>query len=123
MLDIKIPDPPTSPSLISLNGFCGRKAPCFQLHAVFDQGIDSGSRNVSAGIVTVEQQALGSKVYLALPANGAVQVSRGIPRRRAKAVRIHFQGDDKRSGTGLTGLGVILISSTQLYQQSLYSAV
>ena len=25
----KIPDPPTSPSLISLNGFCGRKAPCF----------------------------------------------------------------------------------------------
>ena len=27
----KIPDPPTSPSLISLNGFCGRKAPCFLL--------------------------------------------------------------------------------------------
>ena len=25
----KIPDPPTSPSLISLNGFCGRKAKCF----------------------------------------------------------------------------------------------
>ena len=31
VLDIKtIPDPPTSPSLISLNGFCGRKASCFQ---------------------------------------------------------------------------------------------
>ena len=29
MSDIKIPDPPTSPSQISLNGFCGRKAPCF----------------------------------------------------------------------------------------------
>ena len=29
MLDIKLPDPPTSPFLISLNGFCGRKAPCF----------------------------------------------------------------------------------------------
>ena len=29
MLDVKIPDPPTSPSLISLNGFSGRKAPCF----------------------------------------------------------------------------------------------
>ena len=29
MFDIKIPDPPTSPSLISLNGFCGRKAPFF----------------------------------------------------------------------------------------------
>ena len=29
MLDIKIPDPYTSPSLKSLNGFCGRKAPCF----------------------------------------------------------------------------------------------
>ena len=28
-MDIKIPDPPTSLSLISLNGFCGRKAPCF----------------------------------------------------------------------------------------------
>ena len=28
---MKIPDPPTSPSLISLNGFCGRKAPCFLL--------------------------------------------------------------------------------------------
>ena len=27
----KIPDPPTSPSLISLNGFCGRKAKCFHL--------------------------------------------------------------------------------------------
>ena len=25
----KISDPPTSPSLICLNGFCGRKAPCF----------------------------------------------------------------------------------------------
>ena len=25
----KIPDPPTSPSLIRLNGFCGRKSPCF----------------------------------------------------------------------------------------------
>ena len=25
-----IPDPPTSPSLISLNGFCGRKAQSFQ---------------------------------------------------------------------------------------------
>ena len=24
-----VPDPPTSPSLISLNGFCGRKANCF----------------------------------------------------------------------------------------------
>ena len=31
MLDIKIPDPPTSPSLINLNGFCGRKAECFFL--------------------------------------------------------------------------------------------
>ena len=31
MLDIKIHDPPTSPSLISLNGFCGRTAPCFLL--------------------------------------------------------------------------------------------
>ena len=29
MLDLKIPDPPTSPSLISLNGFRGRKAQCF----------------------------------------------------------------------------------------------
>ena len=29
MSDIKISDPPTSPSLISLNGFCGRKAQCF----------------------------------------------------------------------------------------------
>ena len=29
VLNIKIPDPPTSPSLITLNGFCGRKAPCF----------------------------------------------------------------------------------------------
>ena len=29
MLDIKIPNPPTSPSLLSLNGFCGRKAQCF----------------------------------------------------------------------------------------------
>ena len=29
MLDIKIPDPPASPSLTSLNGFCGRKAQCF----------------------------------------------------------------------------------------------
>ena len=29
MLDTKIPDSPTSPSLISLNGFCERKAPCF----------------------------------------------------------------------------------------------
>ena len=28
----KIPDPPTSPSLISLNGFCGRKTPCFKVH-------------------------------------------------------------------------------------------
>ena len=26
---MKIPDPPISPSLVSLNGFCGRKAPCF----------------------------------------------------------------------------------------------
>ena len=25
----KIPDPPSSPSVISLSGFCGRKAPCF----------------------------------------------------------------------------------------------
>ena len=29
MLDIKFLTPPTSPSLISLNGFCGRKATCF----------------------------------------------------------------------------------------------
>ena len=29
MLDIKFPTPPASPSLISLNGFCGRKSPCF----------------------------------------------------------------------------------------------
>ena len=29
MLDIKIPDPPTSPSLINRNGFCGRKAQRF----------------------------------------------------------------------------------------------
>ena len=29
MFDIKFPDPPTSLSLISLNGFCGHKAPCF----------------------------------------------------------------------------------------------
>ena len=29
MLDIKIPDSPTSPSLISLHGLCGRKSPCF----------------------------------------------------------------------------------------------
>ena len=29
MLDINIPDPSTSPSVVSLNGFCGRKAPCF----------------------------------------------------------------------------------------------
>ena len=28
VLDIKIPERPTSPSLISLNGFCGRKAQC-----------------------------------------------------------------------------------------------
>ena len=35
MLDIKIPDPPTSPSLISLNGFCGRKAECFFLSLLF----------------------------------------------------------------------------------------
>ena len=28
---MKIPDPPTSPSLISLRGVCGRKAPCFLL--------------------------------------------------------------------------------------------
>ena len=31
MLDIKIPDPQTSPFLISVNGFSGRKAPCFSL--------------------------------------------------------------------------------------------
>ena len=35
MLDIKIPDPPTSRSLISLNGFCGCEAPCLH-HAKFD---------------------------------------------------------------------------------------
>ena len=29
MLDIKFLTPPTSLSLISLNGFCGRKAQCF----------------------------------------------------------------------------------------------
>ena len=33
-----IPDPPTSPSLISLNGFCGRKAQTFQ-----DQGLTLNS--------------------------------------------------------------------------------
>ena len=33
------------------------------------------------------------------------------PAKGAKAVGSNFQGDDKRSGTGLTGLGVILISS------------
>ena len=31
VLDLKIPDPPTSPSLTSLHGFCGRKAPCLFL--------------------------------------------------------------------------------------------
>ena len=29
MLDIKIPDPRTSPSLVRLNSFDGRQAPCF----------------------------------------------------------------------------------------------
>ena len=33
MLDIKIPDPPTSLSPICLNGVCGRKASCFQISA------------------------------------------------------------------------------------------
>ena len=34
MLEIKIPDLPTSPSLITLNSLCGRKAPCFHAQIV-----------------------------------------------------------------------------------------
>ena len=38
LLDIKILDPPTSLSLISLNGFCGRKAQCFFLSYAHPNG-------------------------------------------------------------------------------------
>ena len=36
VLDIKIPDPPTFASLISLSGFCKRKATCFLLRQADD---------------------------------------------------------------------------------------
>ena len=38
-MDIKFSDPPTSPSLISLNGFCGRKVPCFHTQQVSRCGL------------------------------------------------------------------------------------
>ena len=37
-----------------------------QIHAVFGQEVESGSRMASAGIVVVEQQALGSTAWAAL---------------------------------------------------------
>ena len=37
-----------------------------QIHAVFSQEVESGSRSVSAGIVVVKQQGLGFMVWTAL---------------------------------------------------------
>ena len=37
-----------------------------QIHAVFGQGVESGSRSGSAGIVVSEQQVLGCTVWAAL---------------------------------------------------------
>ena len=37
-----------------------------QIHAVFGQEVESGSRSVSTGVVVVEQQVLGSTAWAAL---------------------------------------------------------
>ena len=52
----KISDPPTSPSLICLNGFCGRKAPCF-LYPHSDSSREGGK--VGGGALS-EQRELSS---------------------------------------------------------------
>ena len=43
----------------------------------------------------------------------------GGKKMKKKAVRMNFQGDDKRSGTGLTGLGITLISNHSCVNSSL----
>ena len=45
MLDIEIPDPLTSPSLISLNSFWGYKAPCFLPSFLYVESGNVGSRS------------------------------------------------------------------------------
>ena len=76
---MKIPDPKTSPSLISLNGFCGRKTTCFlsserrdrQARQVLEFHVLSTAQVTSRGTNTVSKHTLKILLYV-----GETQVTR-----------------------------------------------
>ena len=68
VLDTKIPDPQTSPSLISLNGFCGRKAQSFQCLEGRTDGCQFGFSFIIIIITTdINKPPFLSKAHSALP--------------------------------------------------------